>query len=764
MISPKAKTAAGRPTPLVNGIDKVTGSARFAADLAYGGALVGRILRSPYAHARIVGIDASEARALDGVVAVVTGEDCARTLGVLPIPQNEYPLAHGRIRYRGEAVAAVAAVDAATAEAALGLIRLEVEELSACFEAADARVSGAPLLHWSVPGNVEHDSHFEVGDVAAGFAAADLVREETYHNAEIAQVPMEPHAALAEFDPVEGRLTLRSATQVPYFAHHTAARCLGLDPSKVRVVTPFVGGGFGARTEPLNLEIIACLLARAAGGAVRIVLSREETFLTHRGRAATETRMRLGMTGDGRLTACTCEVVQVSGAYVGYGIPSIRHAGAVLDALYRIPAHRFDGYRVYTNTPPYGAMRAQGSVEVRHAFDSLLDTMAQELGLDPFAVRRANLLEAPTRTAGGVVVNSYGLAECLDWVEEASGWQERKAALPPGKGLGLGCSHYISGPAKPSFATGEPNASISLKLGFDGAIIIFTGATDIGQGSSTMIVQAVGEVLGVNPERLKLVNSDSALTPRDEGTCYSRVTFMVGNAAIVAAENLKKVLTEAAARRLDAKPDDIECLGEVYRVSGTQDGGIPFDEVVEEALAGVGTLTVDGAYAVPDTYRSGKFRGASVLPTLGFSYAACVVEVSVDADTGLITVDRVWAAHDCGFAINPLAVEGQVQGSVWMAMGQALSEETRYHQGLPLGPSIGGYGVPTIAESPPIEVKIVESMDPGGPFGAKEAGEGSLAGFLPALVNAVNDAVGVRMTMLPLTPDRLTDAMRKKGR
>ena len=279
-----------------------------------------------------------------------------------------------------------------------------------------------------------------------------------------------------------------------------------------------------------------------------------------------------------------------------------------------------------------------------------------------------------------------------------------------------------------------------------------------------MIVQAVGEVLGVNPERLKLVNSDSALTPPDEGTCYSRVTFMVGNAAIVAAENLKKVLTEAAARRLDAKPDDIECLGEVYRVSGTQDGGIPFDEVVEEALAGVGTLTVDGAYAVPDTYRSGKFRGASVLPTLGFSYAACVVEVSVDADTGLITVDRVWAAHDCGFAINPLAVEGQVQGSVWMAMGQALSEETRYHQGLPLGPSIGGYGVPTIAESPPIEVKIVESMDPGGPFGAKEAGEGSLAGFLPALVNAVNDAVGVRMTMLPLTPDRLTDAMRKKGR
>jgi 4-hydroxybenzoyl-CoA reductase subunit alpha len=758
MTAPVGTRPAGRPTPLVNGIDKVTGKALFTADLPHAHALVGRILRATHAHARILRVDVSLARALPGVAAVVTGADCSQSLGVEPIPTNEYPLAREHIRYRGEAVAAVAAVDEATAAAALDLIRMEVEELPTQFERADTLAEGAVVLHKSVPGNIERDSHHEFGDVAAGFAAADLVREETYVNAEIAQVPMEPHAALATYDPVADQLTLSSATQVPYFGRLTAARCLGMDVARVRVVTPFVGGGFGARTEPLNVEIIACLLARAGGGAVRMVLDREETFVTHRGRARTETRVKLGMTRDGRLTACTCEVHQIGGAYVGYGVPCVRHAGASLDALYRIPAVRYDAYRVYTNTPPFGAMRGQGTVEVRHAFDCLLDTMAMELGLDSFAVRRANLLEAPAQTIGGVVVNSYGLPECLDWVEEASEWRNRKGAMAPGKGLGMACSHYISGPAKPSFA-GEPNAIVALKLDFDGSISILTGALDIGQGSSTVIVQTVADVLRVDIARLRLVDLDSTVTPRDEGTCYSRVTFMVCNAAIIAAENLKSVLVAAAARRLDADAGDIEWDGTVFRVAGDQDGGLPFAEVCTEALNATGTLTVKGVFAVPDSYPKGRFKGASVLPSLGFSYAACVVEVSVDPDTFLVTVDKVWAAHDCGFAINPLAVEGQIQGSVWMGMGQALSEGNRYHQGLPLTAGIMGYGVPTIAESPPIEVKIVESMDPNGPFGAKEAGEGSLAGFLSALANAIEDAVGVRLTELPMTPDRIMDAL-----
>ena len=651
-----------------------------------------------------------------------------------------------------------------TAEAALALIRMEVEELPAYYRAADARAAGAMPLHEDKPGNIERDVHHEFGDLAAGFAAADLIREETYDCAEVTHVHMEPHAALAEYDVERGRITLHSVTQVPYYVHLTVARCLDMDSSQIRVTKPFIGGGFGARSETLNFEIVACLLARAAGGKVRLKLTREETFLTHRGRPRTQISLKIGMTREGGLTACSCEAVQTGGAYGGYGTVSILYAGALLNAIYDIPTVKFDGYRVYTNTPPCGAMRGHGTVDVRHAFECLLDVMAGELGLDAFAVRRRNLLRPPLRTINDLVVKSYGLPECLDRVEKASGWKRRRGKLPPGKGLGLGCSHYVSGAAKPVHWTGEPHAVINLKLDFDGSITILTGAADIGQGSSTILAQAVGEVLGVGFSRLRVVANDSVITPKDHGSYSSRVTFMVGNAAVQAAEQLKAILVEAAARKLDSVPGDIECLGEVYRVAGSQDPGLPFAEVVAEALVDTGTITVKGTFTVPREYQGGKFRGAAVGSTMGFSYAATVVEVSVDETTGRVTVDKVWVAHDCGFAINPLSVEGQVQGAVWMGLGQGLSEETRYLEGLPVGPNMLDYRVPTIVESPPIEVFIVESIDPNGPFGAKEASEGALSSFLPALANAVSQAVGLRFTETPITPDRVLDALRRRQR
>ena len=764
MNAPARKKMVGVGVPLIDGIEKVTGRAAYTADLPHADALVGRILRSPYSHAEILSIDVSEALKLPGVTAVITGQDCDRTFGVIPIAQNEFPLARSRVRYRGEPMAAVAAADEETAEAALRLIRLEVRELPAYYQPSDARMPGAQLLHDNKPGNIERDVHHEFGDLKAQFEAADLIRKETYHCAEVTHVHMEPHASLAEYDPERDRLTLYSVTQVPYYVHLTLARCLDMDASRIRVVKPFVGGGFGARTETLNFEIIASLLARAAGGKVRLLLSREETFLTHRGRPQTDVTIKIGMTSDGRMTACSCETVQTGGAYGGYGIVTILYAGALLNAIYDIPAVKYDGCRVYANTPPCGAMRGHGSVNVRYAFENLLDSMAGELGLDPFEVRRRNLLKAPTRTINDMMVTSYGLPECLDRVESASGWKRRKGNLGPGKGLGLGCSHYVSGAAKPVHWTGEPHAVVNLKLDFDGAITILTGAADIGQGSSTIIAQAVGEVLGIDFTRLTVIANDSAITPKDNGSYSSRVTFMVGNAAIAAAGNLKEILVEAAARKLDADPGDIECLGEAYRVSGSQDPGLPFNDVVTEALVDTGTITVKGTFTVPREYQGGKFRGAAVGPSMAYSYAATVVEVSVDDVTGKITVDRVWVAHDCGFAINPLSVEGQIQGAVWMGMGQALCEETRYHEGLPLGANILDYRVPTIAESPPIEVSIVESLDPNGPFGAKEASEGALSSFLPALTNAVADATGVRMKETPITPDRLIDAFIKRQR
>lgn len=755
---------AGRRLPLIDGVEKVTGRAAYTADLAHAGALTGRILRSPHSHAEILSLDVSRAAALPGVVAVITGDDCAHPFGVIPIVQNEYPLARGRVRYRGEPVAAVAAVDDATARAALDLIDIEVRELPAYYRATEARMPGAELLHEDKPGNIERDVHHEFGDLRRGFEAADLVRKESFRCAEVTHVHIEPHAALADYDPERHRLTLYSVTQVPYYVHLTLARCLDLDASRIRVVKPFVGGGFGARTETLNFEIIAALLARSAGGRVRLALSREETFLTHRGRPLTEITMKIAMTADGRMTACACETVQAGGAYGGYGLVTILYAGALLNAIYDIPAVKFDGYRVYTNTPPCGAMRGHGSVDVRYAFENLLDSMAAELGLDPFEVRRRNLLEAPTKTINDMMVTSYGLPECLDRIEAASGWKRRKGKLGPGRGLGMACSHYVSGAAKPVHWTGEPHAVVNLKLDFDGAVTILTGAADIGQGSSTVIAQVVGEVLGVDFSRLTVIANDSAITPKDNGSYSSRVTFMVGNAALAAAGELRGLLIEAAARKLDAMPEDIECLGEVYRVAGGQDPGLAFDEVVTEALVDTGTITVKGTFTVPREYQGGRFRGAAVGPSMAYSYAAAVVEVAIDETTGRIAVERVWVAHDCGFAINPLAVEGQVQGAVWMGMGQALSEETRYFEGLPLTANMLDYRVPSIVESPPIEVSIVESLDPNGPFGAKEASEGALSSFIPALTNAVADAIGIRMTETPITPDRLIDALLKRRR
>ena len=753
-----------RRVPLIDGIEKVTGRARYTADLEHADALVGCIFRSPISHGEIVRLDVSKARALDGVVAIVTGDDCPHTYGVLPVAMNEYPMARDRVRYRGEPVAAIAAIDADTAARALALIEFEARELPACYTSDDARAPGATPLHDSKPGNIEREVHHEFGDVEQGFAASDLVREDRLSCAEINHGQIEPHATLAEFDPPTGRLTVQSVSQVGYYLHLMLARCLELDTSRIRVIKPFIGGGFGARVEVLNFEIINALLARAANGKVMMQLTREETFLTHRARPQTDIKLKIGMRRDGRITACKCEVVQRGGAYAGYGIVTILYAGALIQGIYDIPAIKYDGYRVYANLPPCGAMRGHGGVNTRHAFECLLDRMARELGLDPFAVRRANLLTAPTRTLNDLMVNSYGLSECLDRVERASGWRSRIGKMPRGKGLGMACSHYVSGAAKPIHWTGEPHAVVNVRLDFDGGITALTGAADIGQGSSTMVAIAVAETLGIALDRVRVISADTAITPKDNGAYSSRITFMVGNAAIDAAMQLKAILAAAAARKLDARPEDIDCVGETFRVSAGGQSQLSFADVAREALVDRGAITVTGSFTCPPEAQGGKHRGGAVGSTMGFSYAAQVVEVSVDEATALVSVDKVWVALDCGRAINPLAVEGQIEGSVWMGMGQALSEETRYAEGLPIHANMLEYRIPTIAESPPIEVQIVESHDPNGPFGAKEASEGALAGFPPALINAIANAVGVDLDELPATPDRIMQALVERRR
>src|SRR5712672_399206 len=394
----------GDYVPMVDGPEKVSGRAKYTADLITPGMLAGHIFRSPYAHGEIVAVDVSEAAKLPGVKAIVTGADCDQTFGVLPIARSEHPLVRDKVRYRGEPVAAVAAVDDATAKAAIALIKLEVRELPAYYTSNDAMAAGAIELHAHKPSNIERDVLFELGSTEQGFAAADLVREGSYNCPEVCQNQMEMHAAVAEYDAVRGRMTVHASTQVPYYVHLMLAQILDMDMSRIRVVKPFVGGGFGCRTECLNVELIAALLARKAGGAVRIMLNREDTFITHRGRPETDIRLKLGMTKDGKITAVECECYQRGGAHSGYGVVTILYAGSMLYAIYDLHNVKYLGKRVLTNTPPCGAFRGHGTVDIRFAFESLLDEMPHELRLDPMAVRRANYLTAPTFTDTDLIV------------------------------------------------------------------------------------------------------------------------------------------------------------------------------------------------------------------------------------------------------------------------------------------------------------------------------------------------------------------------
>ncbi|MBR86185.1 MAG: 4-hydroxybenzoyl-CoA reductase subunit alpha [Rhodospirillaceae bacterium] len=759
----KRNQSIGVPKPLVDGPEKVSGKALYSGDFVPKNCLVGRIMRSPVAHAEIINIDISEAQKLPGVKVIITGDETDEPFGILPIARFEFPLARDKVRYRGEPIACVVAVDVETAQAAIDVIKFEYKELPGYFKSKEAMAEGALDLHEHRPGNIEREVDFELGEVDAGLADSDFILEETFNCAEICQVQSEPHAAIAEFDVERQFMTVRASTQVPYYDHLMLAKVLKMDESKIRMIKPFVGGGFGCRTESLNITLICALAARAARGTVRIVASREETFITHRGRPETDIDMKIGVKNNGIITAVDYTAIQRGGAYSGYGVVTILYSGGLLFGMYDLQAVRYKGLRVLTNTPPPGAMRGHGITDVRYAFESLLDKIAGQLDIDPIEIRRKNYLKGPNyETLNEMFINSYGLPECIDWVEKESGWKKRKGKLGKFKGLGVGCGHYISGASKPVNWTGEPHATVHLKLDWDSSITILTGAPEIGQGSSTMATQCAAEVLGLDMSRFQILTSDSKLTPKDNGAYSSRITYMVGNATIDAAKNLRNILIEAAAKKLDADPDDVECLGEFY-TAGSQDEGLTFEEVVKAALEGTGTITVSGNFdTLPESWGTKKYRGGAISGSMAYAYAAQVVEVSIDPDTAAITVEKVWAAQDVGKALNPLSVEGQIEGSVWMGMGQAISEGTEYHEGLAITNSMLDYRVPTIVESPPIEVGIIETIDPNGPFGAKEAGETSLIAFIPAFTNAVADALGVRPLDLPVTPDKLMELIENK--
>ncbi len=797
----------GKPTAMIDAAEKTTGAGKYTDDLSVPGMLVGKILHSPYPHARIKHIDTSRAEKLEGVVAVAVGHDAPNPFGILPVGHDEHALALDKVRYVGDNIACVVAVSESIAERALELIDVEYEILPAYFDPEESMKAETDLIHDNKPGNLEKDYHHVFGDPDRGFAEAEHIAEARFIANEVTHAAMEPHSTLASFelDPHTGnlgRLTVWSSTQVPYYLQHKLSLVLEMPMSQIRVIKPLVGGGFGGKSEVIPLEIIAAIAARKAKAPVKVTYTREEVFWAHRGRPRTIIDLKTGIRNDGRITAVKARVIQDGGAYCSYGVVTILYSGALLGALYDIPNIQYDGYRVLTNKPACGAMRGHGTVNVRFAFESQLDELAAKAGIDPAEIRQRNLLQPPCITVNGLRVQSYGLPECIEKTVQRSGWKQRKGKLPRGRGLGLACSHYVSGAANSIIRSDMPHSTVNIKIDRDGGVVVYTGASEIGQGSDTMTAQIAAETLGCSLSRVRVIAADTDLTPIDIGSYSSRVTFMAGNATLRAAENVKKQIAAAAARKMNCLPEELVFRNDsVARRNGhvgtaapgrpTEPGSAPsvaghvegqilrgslqqkrkdegpkdwmtFEEAVVAAIDFHGALTGTGSYAPPPEARGGKHKGAGVGPSPAYSYSAQVAEVSVDEETGEVTVHKVWAAHDCGRALNPVSVEGQIIGSVWMGMGQALTEEMVWKDGMLMNPGLLEYRSPSSIESPEVEPIIVESVDPEGPFGAKECSEGSLAATIPAIANAIYDAVGIRLHESPFTPERVLAALRAK--
>src|SRR5437588_625212 len=552
----------GKRIALVDSAGKTTGQGKYTDDLSLPGMLIGKILHSPYPHARVKKIDPSRALALEGVVAVVTGEDAPNKYGILPVGHDETALIVDKARYIGDNVACVCAVSESIAEQALELIDVEYEVLPAYFDPEEAMKASSDLIHEHKEHNIEKDYHHVFGDPEKGFAEADQVAEARYIANEVTHAAMEPHSTLAafEFDPQSGqpgRLTVWSSTQVPYYLQHKLSIVLEMPMSQIRVIKPLVGGGFGGKSEVIPLEIIAAVAARKAKAPVKITYTREEVFWAHRGRPRTIIDLKTGVNNAGRITAVKARVVQDGGAYCSYGVVTILYSGALLGALYDIPNIQYDGYRVLTNKPACGAMRGHGTVNVRFAFESQLDELALKAGIDPAEVRRRNLLQPPCITINGLRVQSYGLPECIDQVVERSGWKNRKGKLPKGRGLGIACSHYVSGAANSIIRSDMPHSTVNIKIDRDGGVVVYTGASEIGQGSDTMTAQVAAEALGCSLNRVKIIAADTDLTPIDIGSYSSRVTFMNGNASKRAAENVREKIVAVAGRKMNCAPDDV---------------------------------------------------------------------------------------------------------------------------------------------------------------------------------------------------------------
>lgn len=752
-----SESTLGKDTPLINAQAKVLGRAQYAGDLKLPGMLHGKVLRSPYPHARIVRIDASRALALPGVKAVLTGANSS------PVPwgvhhKERRTLALDVVRFAGEEVAAIAATTEDIARDALDLIDIEYEELEPILTPEQALSSGATGLH---PGrdNLSHEINFVRGEPDAAFVGAHLVHQATYCTH--AQYPgyLEPMASVAAVDP-GGRIEVWTSTQSAFLARARLAAVLQMPASRIRVVQTTTGGGFGGKMVEDANNLICAMLARATGRPVRLVNNRLEDFLAATSSVPERITLKLGMDREGRIVAKEVDILADCGAYSGLSAEVMHVSAMRSDNMHRLTHVRSRARLVYTNTPPHGAFRGFGGTQMQFALNSHIDTMARMLGLDTVAVHRLNAIGRGETSVHGWKIGSTGLQECLDQCTAAIGWgekrQRQKAAGAKRRGVGVAAAMHVSG----NRTIGNWDGStVIVKIGEDGRVIVNSAEADAGQGAMTMLAQVVAHELNLPLSHVHVLLPDTDTSPFAIGALASRVTIVAGNAAIVAARNARVKLFELAASLLGASMDEMEIADGSVRVKGHPGRSVTLPALAREHIwrHGGHEILVTGTWDAKTQMHAEDVSG-NIAP--GYSFAAQAVEVEVDTETGQVTVIDSHVADDCGKAFNPMAVHGQSNGAAAQAIGWTLYEQFHYEGGRIANGNFADYTMATPDALPLLRSGIVESDDPNGPYGAKGASETAILPGAPAIANAVFDAVGVRITELPITPEKVLAGLR----
>lgn len=751
----------GQSIERTDSLDKITGAAKYTADLSLPRMLYAKVVRSSHAHARILNIDTSKAERLPGVKAVVIGgETIPYKFGIYKRTRDQYLLARDRVRYLGEEIAAVAAIDEETAEEALDLIRVEYEPLPAVFDPLEAMGEDAPQLHEHAKRNIGDHAKLEFGDVESAFRNSDRVYEDRIVTSKVSHLQMEPYGAVASYEP-SGKLDLWVPNQSPFTRRRALSNALGIPLVKIRLHHIYIGGGFGGRSDVFPAEFIVSFLSMKTKRPVKLIYSREETMIATRQKHPAIVELRLGVRRDGTIMARDLKMILDGGAYMSSGIVAVNTSFIYSESIYRVPNMRYEGIRVYTNKTTCSMQRTHGCQYVL-AEEMMLDRVAGDLGLDPVELRLTHARQAGDALPSGSKITSFALRETIEKAIAVSGWKEKRGRLPKGQGIGMACAGSITG-----FNLGfRLNSSALIKFNEDSSCTLFTGNVDNGQGNESMMVQIAAEVLGIPMEDIALVCADTELTPQDPGNYPMLTAFCSGNAVRLAAENAKKQILEMAAEKLKLGSSDLDIRDRMIFVKRNQDKRISVEDVTRlaflkgKAILGKGSYTPkaqsEEGWAV---WHAGKFRGQK---GAAYTDGTTVAEVEVDRETGVVKVRNIVQAYDCGYALNPMAVEGQWEGVAVEMMGETLFGKLSWDKhGRLMNNSLLDYLIPTMLDAPKVKATIVESIDPDGPFGAKEVGISGGPGVLAAIANAIHDATGVFIKEVPATPDKILAALKE---